>query len=326
MGMLINGTWCDEDRIWQDGAYRRAPSRFQGATTPDIVAALGETPERFCLIASDSCPWSHRVRLVLAIKGDDRLPVHLAHGPRLQGYAIAGGAPWRIPGTTETIHHLHQLYSHGDPCHTGRVTVPVLWDAQERRIVSNESADVVAALDAAIGDVTLAPPDLAEAMARLDGWLYDSLANGVYRAGFARSQAAFDAAARGVFDALDWLNGHLRRSRCLHGTILTLSDLRLLPTLVRFDLVYHFQFGCSRRRLRDLDALWAYARDLYAAPRVRRTVDFPTIVQASYHNDGGRTPPLVPALPDIPWDAPHDRDALGPLCVMTRRGDAIPLR
>ncbi|TFL16626.1 glutathione S-transferase C-terminal domain-containing protein [Jannaschia formosa] len=320
MGMLIDGKWSEEDRIWSEGGYKRATSPFQGANDEPVVDRLRRTPERFLLIASDSCPWSHRARLVLAVKRMDALPVHLAHGARVEGYALAGGDHWKIPGTEREIRHLHELYAHGHPRHTGRSTVPVLWDVEAGMIVSNESADILLAFDRAFGDTTLAPPGLEAAMAETDAHIYDTLNNGVYKAGFARSQANFDAAAEGVFETLLWLERRLARTRFLHGDLLTLSDLRLFPTLVRFDPVYHFLFGCSRLRVRDLPHVWGYVRDLISDPGIRSTVDFPRMVEPAYLNDGRSASPILPSLPEIDWDAPHDRDAYGPARMAARDG------
>ncbi|MDG4647903.1 glutathione S-transferase C-terminal domain-containing protein [Roseibacterium sp. SDUM158017] len=324
MGMLIGGVWSEEDRIWSDGAYVRSESAFRGAMKRETITALRQEPDRFLLIASESCPWSHRTRLVLAVKDVDAVAVHLAHGPRVEGYSIAGGAPWTVPGTDRSIRHLHQLYSLGHPDHTGRATVPVLWDKVASRIVSNESSDIVVAFDQAFGETTLAPRGLERASRQTDDRIYNTLNNGVYKAGFAKSQEAFDVAAQGVFDTLAWLDQRLATSRFLHGNVLTLSDLRLFPTLVRFDLIYHFLFGCSRYRLRDLPSIWGYARDLFSHPGIRATVNFPPMIEAAYCNDGRTGHSLRPCLPEIDWDFPHDRDALGTPWIQRRDGELVP--
>jgi putative glutathione S-transferase len=229
-----------------------------------------------------------------------------------------------VPGSDRSIHHLHELYTLGHPGHTGRATVPVLWDKKAHRVVSNESSDIVLAFDRAFGDVTLSHPALKTTAEALDSRIYDALNNGVYRAGFARSQDAFDAAANDVFDMLTWLDWRLARSRFLHGSVLTLSDIRLFPTLVRFDLIYHFLFGLCRLRVRDLPHVWGYTRDLLAHPGIRTTVDIPQMVEAAYLNDSRTSTPVVPTLPGINWDEPSGRDVLGAACLATRDGALIP--
>lgn len=339
MGMLIDGVWSDEDRVIQDGAYRRPASGFGGKIDAATIAGLRGSPGRFHLIASSSCPWSHRAMLVRRLKGLAAcVPMQIAGGERVQGYPANGGAGWTVPGTATTIVHLHQLYTLSDPGFTGRVTVPALWDARERRIVSNESAKIIRAFDAAPAgagptgtgpagegpDFTLVPGRLRGAIDDLNRRLYDGLSNAVYRAGFAEAQPAYDAAVAEVFDTLDWLEARLSGQRYLHGAVLTETDWRLFPTLVRFDAIYHVLFRCARRRLADYPALWAYARDLHGWAGVAETVDFDIMRAASHRSDRTNNPTgIVAVAPDVDWLAPHTREALGPAQIMSRTGEPV---
>ena len=268
MGMLINGVWREQDRLTHRGAFVRRPGAFAGAIDQGVVEAMAAEPGRFCLIGSWSCPWSHRTMLIRQLKGLQAvLPLHMTGGERVEGYPANFGKPWRVPGGERTIRHLHQLYTLSDPAVTGRSTVPVLWDSQQQRIVSNESAAIARALDAVASpgaEFTLAPAGLALEMAELNDAIYRDLSNGVYRAGFARSQSAYDEAVTAVFSMLEALEQRLADRRYLLGAVVTEVDWRLFATLVRFDLDYVPHSGCGRRRLVEYPHLWDYARDLYS--------------------------------------------------------------
>ena len=327
MGMVIDGRWSAEDRSIEAGAFVRRASVHDGAIGPEIVDAIAAAPGRFHLIASLSCPWSHRTMLARALKGlADAVPLQIAGGRRIEGYPVNGGAPWRVPGATVDIVHLHELYTLSDPDYTGGATVPVLWDSEAQTIVSNESARIMRALDAVRPlrtelDFTLVPGDLRSSVERLNAHFHERLSNAVYRAGLAQRQNAYESAVADVFETLDGLDGRLGNRRFLFGSMLSETDLRLFPTLVRFDAVYHTHFRCTRRRLVDYPTLWAYARDLFALPGVAATVDFDVIREGYYRNDGVHNPfGIVGVQPDADWTAPHDRDALGPIEIALRDG------
>lgn len=330
MGMMIAGRWREEERRFADGAFVRTASVYGGELAPDTVAALGRQPGRFHLVASLSCPWSHRALIVHRLKGLARaVPLQIAGGPRVEGYAVNGGAPWQVPGAGARIVHLHELYALSDPGYTGRVTVPLLWDARTRRIVSNESARIVRAFDArpaAAGalDVTLVPEDLRDDIDALNARLDRDLCNGVYRAGLARRQSAYEEAVAAVFAMLDELEARLGRRRYLMGATVSEADWRLFPTLARFDAAYHGHFRCTRRRLVDYPALWAYARDLFAWRGVAETVDLAAIREGYYRNDGDHNPyGIVAVAPDADWREPHGREALGPARLALRGGGTV---
>ena len=331
MGMLVEGIWNDEDRTIRDGAYVRPASPYGEPLDAATVAAIADAPSRFHLIASLSCPWSHRAMLTRALKSlGDVVPLHIAGGPRTEGYRVgAPDGPWTAPGDGREIVHLHQLYALADPDYTGRATVPVLWDAEDGRIVSNESVHILRGLDqvASEGDEpdwTLRPPDLAEAIDDLASRVQAGLSNGVYRAGKARRQDAYDAAVEEVFATLDTLEHELSKARYLHGDVLTETDLRLWPTLARFDAVYHGHFKCARRRLADYPNLWGYARDVMAWRGVAATFDERAIRAAYYGEDRDLNPfGIVAAAPALDWTASHDRARLGPATIASRDGRRI---
>jgi putative glutathione S-transferase len=326
MGMLLNGVWSEQDAVIQDGAFIRTPSSHESPITEGTIAAIAAEPGRFTLIASMSCPWSQRTLLVRAVKGLSNLvPIHVASGPRIEGYPVAAGAEWTPPGLGRPIVHMHQLYAASDPNFTGRVTVPVLWDSVAKVIVSNDSTQIMQALDAVTGaglpDFTLRPAALAAEIDELNAFIYEGLSNAVYRAGFAEKQAAYDAAVASVFETLQSLEDRLAQRRYLLGPGLTEADLRLFPTLVRFDAVYAILARCSLRRLVDHPNLWAYARDLVAWPKVADTVDMDALRQGAYEADRTHNPfGIIAIAPDVDWQLPHGREVLGPAQVFSNSG------
>lgn len=330
MGMIVDGKWTEEDRIIANARYVREDSAFGASLDSQCLVQLQAEPQRFHLIASASCQWSQRAIIARVLKGwAHRIPLTLAHGPRIEGYAVNGGNDWTVPGSGRTIRHLHQLYTIGHPDYTGRATVPILWDCREQRIISNESARIFEALD------SLAPPSGSPAFnfgsAHLDPGtktlmdrIHVGLSDGVYRAGFAQSQAAYDEAVTDVFATLDLLEKRLGQRRYLGGSAVTVADWFLFTTLVRFDCVYHVLHRCCRRRLVDYPNLWAYARDLYSWRGVDATVDFEAIRTASYVNDTAVNPfGIVALMPDADWREPHDRERFGPAQVLLENGGTL---
>jgi glutathionyl-hydroquinone reductase len=336
MGSLIAGVWSDADNIMDAGAYVRAPSVFNQALSAGIIAAMAAQPGRFHLIASWSCPWSHRTMLVRRLKGlEKQIPLHITGGKRVEGYPANSGRPWQVPGSNKQIVHLHQLYSLSHPQYSGRATVPVLWDSQALRIVSNESASIVRALDAvrqndlAIGsdrslvggrDFCLAPGSLAAEIDELNGYIYQHLSNAIYRAGKAQSQSAYEEAVGQVFACMDWLENRLGGQRFLLGAAITEADWLLFPTLVRFDLDYVMHSRCSYKRLLDYPHLWAYARDLYRWPGIAETINFEAI-----HLSNVVEGSVIPVMPCVDWSAPQQRAALGPVSVYLRTGENLEI-
>lgn len=329
--MLIDGSWRDEDQTIRDGAYIRPTSTFAKPLDDRTVRSIASTPGRFHLIASLSCPWSHRSTLTRAVKGlEKHIPLHIAGGPRIQGYRIgAAEKKWTVPGTDHHIEHLHELYTLADPAYTGRATVAVLWDAELRTIVSNESVHILRGLDKVSllneSEWTLRPHSVAKEIDDLADLVQRELSNAVYRAGKARRQEVYQEAVDEVFRTLDLLETRLETTRYLHGQAIAETDLRLWPTLVRFDLVYYGHFKCARRRLSDYPNLWAYTRDILSLSGVAATFDPDAIRSAYYGEDIDLNPTRVVAVaPDLDWSASHHRNKFGHSKVWCRDGRLAP--
>ncbi len=326
MGALIDGKWTEEsDKLFQRGRFIREASSYDGPFPDTVINSILNAEGRYILVVSLSCPWSHRVALVRSVKNlPPILPLVIATGPRLQGYALEGDT---IPGLKgHGIRHLHQLYTLSNPLYSGRPTVPLLWDTQDRKIICNDSAQMMRSLDRVRDslNMTLIPPPQQHRINSLNTRIHSGLSNAVYRAGLARSQAAYEDAVHHVFSTLDFLDEQLRQSRYLCGDLLTESDLQLFATLVRFDAVYASHFRCTRKRLTDYASLWPYARDLYSLPGVTETIDFPAILGGYYSNDGDHNPyGIIAELPMINWDAVHDREKLGTTRIWHREDGPI---
>ena len=315
MGMLIEGRWSEDEREIADGCYHRASSVYAGDISAELADGLTQGHGRYWLIASMSCQWSQRTLITRGLKSlQDRIPLQIAFGPRLQGYAVNGGKDWQLPGSNNRIQHLHQLYSQSDAGYTGSVTVPLIWDSLEQRILSNESARIQRAFDALpdAADLQLVPSSLVDEIDALNADIHANFSNAVYEAGFAQSQAAYDDAVDRVFCQMDRLEARLSRQRFLFGDVFTEADVNLFSTLVRFDSVYYLLHRCSKRRLVDYPNLWAYSRDLYSWPEIAATVDFDVIRQGSYQNDTQNNPfRIVAAAPQADWSAPQQRAQSG---------------
>jgi putative glutathione S-transferase len=326
MGLLVEGVWRDQgyDTAASGGRFVRKDSAFRNWITPDGApgpsgrGGFKAEPGRYHLYVSLACPWAHRTLIVRALKGlEGAVGVSVVHWlMREHGWTFAEG-PGTVPDTVNGSAFLHQVYTAADPGYTGRVTVPVLWDKQDGTIVSNESAEIIRMLGSAFDGVGAAPGDhypepLRPEIDALNARVYDTVNNGVYKAGFATTQAAYEEAVGPLFETLGWLDARLVDRRFLLGDALTEADIRLWTTLVRFDPVYVGHFKCNLRRLVDLPNLWAYTRDVYALPGVAGTVDFEHI-KRHYHESHRALNPtgIVPAGPALDFTAPHGRERLG---------------
>ena len=330
MGMIVNGKWTEEDKIFKNGEYIRQVSTHNEEICDEIINAIYEQPGRFHLITSWSCPWSHRANLIRQIKGlSPYVRLHVTGGKRVQGYPANNGNKWQVPGSERKIIHLHELYTLNDLSYTGRSTVPVLWDSFTLKVVSNESSKIIRAFDAVTikqsnslinRDFTLIPDNILTSIDALNEQIYHCLSNGVYRARFAQSQHAYEEAVKQVFGMLEVLDTRLASNRYLFGDVITESDWCLFPTLVRFDIDYHLHSGCSQLRLTDFPNLWGYARDLYSIDGVSKTVNFQAIHLSNYIDSV-----VVPLMPVHDWNTPHNRDEIGKRCVMSRIGEKFAL-
>jgi glutathionyl-hydroquinone reductase len=322
VGLLVEGRWVDQ---WYDtkssgGRFVRNDAPFRNWVTPD--GAPGPTGRggfkaqagRYRLYVSYACPWAHRTLIYRAIKGlTDAIALSVVHWRMLEnGWTFEDG-PGVIPDPEVGAAFLHQIYTAARPDYSGRVTVPVLWDRETRTIVNNESSEIIRMLDRAFDGVGAVPGDhrpaaLAGDIDALNARIYDTVNNGVYKAGFATTQAAYDEAVGPLFDTLDWLDVLLADRRYLTGDRPTEADWRLLPTLLRFDLVYVGHFKCDRRRIVDYPNLWPYTRDLFQVPGVAATFDVDHARRHYYESHRNINPTgIVPVGPALDFHAPHGR-------------------
>ena len=322
MGSLVDGKWQRGDvaKTSASGHFERGDSTLRHWVTPDGSAGptgragFAAEPGRYHLYVSLACPWASRTLIMRAWKKlEPLITLSVTHWHMGEdGWTFEPGEGV-IPDPVHGATHLHQLYTHAEPHYTGKVTVPVLWDKQQDTIVSNESADIVRMFNSAFArvgaaDVDFYPSALRAEIDAVNERVYNTLNNGVYRAGFAKSQEAYEEAARGVFETLDWLEQRLARTRFVVGDTPTEADVRLFTTLVRFDAVYHGHFKCNVRRLVDYANLFAYARAIYQLPGVASTVSFEHIKRHYYTSHPAINPSrIVPVGPQIDWNEPTRR-------------------
>lgn len=326
MGLLIEGVWHDQ---WYDtkssgGRFERQRSAFRhwvtadGRAGPTGEGGFAAAPGRYHLYVSLACPWAHRTLIMRALKGlESIISVSAVHWRmREHGWTFEHG-PGVIPDPVHGARCLYEVYVAADPKYSGRVTTPVLWDRSRGTIVNNESAEIIRMFNSAFDGLGAKPGDYYPAELRdeidaLNERIYATLNNGVYRAGFATTQAAYEEAVAPLFDTLDWLETRLADRRYLCGNRLTEADVRLLPTLLRFDLVYHGHFKCNLRRLVDYPSLWAYTRDVLHTPGVAGTFDAVHAKRHYYESHLQINPSgIVPLGPVLDFDAPHGRERLG---------------
>jgi putative glutathione S-transferase len=321
MGLLIDGVWQarEEDRS-ASGRFERPSSVFRNWVTPDGRPGptghdgFAAAPGRYHLYVSLACPWAHRTLIARVLKGlESIVSISVTHWLMAeQGWTFAP-AEGVIPDPLFNSRYLHEIYSRADSQYSGRVTVPVLWDRHTQTIVNNESAEIIRMFNSAFDGVGAKPGDyypvpLREEIDLVNGRIYEAINDGVYKAGFATTQAAYEEAVATLFDAFDWLEDRLSRSRFLCGDNLTEADIRLFTTLLRFDLVYAYIFKCNVRRLIDYKHLWAYTRDMYQWPGIAGTVDFSHIKQHYYLSHNSLNPTgIVAAGPLLDFDTPAER-------------------
>lgn len=311
MGRLVEGIWHDEwyDTESNDGAFVREDAGFRHSI--EAEGRFAAESGRYHLFVSLACPWAHRTLIMRKLKGlEPHIGVTSVHPHMLaEGWVYAPAEP--LYGLTRH----HQLYTRAKADYTGRVTVPVLWDRKEETIVNNESAEIIRLFNSAFDGLTgntddYYPPALRAEIDRINARVYDEVNNGVYKAGFATTQKAYEQACQSLFAALDWLEALLAERRYLAGSQITEADWRLFTTLIRFDPVYHGHFKCNIRRLQDFPNLAGYTRELYQQPGVAETVDFWHIKQHYYYSHDMINPTrVVPLGEGMDLDQPHGRDA-----------------
>ena len=324
MGLLVEGKWQDQ---WYDtgatgGRFVRRESQFRNWVTPGGSAGPsgqgGYKAEagRYHLYVSLACPWAHRALIFRKLKGlEDLISISVVHWlMREEGWTFAPG-PGVVPDIINGARVLHEVYTRANPTYSGRVTVPVLWDKATDSIVNNESSEIIRMLGSAFDGIGATPGNyypqaLRDEIDAVNARVYDTVNNGVYKAGFATTQAAYEEAVGPLFDTLDCLDERLGRQRYLCGSAVTEADWRLFTTLIRFDAVYVGHFKCNRRRIVDYPNLSGYLRELYQWPGIAGTVDFSHIKGHYYQSHTTINPSgVVPVGPDLDLDLgiPHGR-------------------
>ena len=286
---------------------------MDGSPGPSGTGGFTAAAGRYRLYVSHACPWAHRTLIFRTLKGlQDMISVSVVHWfMGKSGWTFAGS---KIPDTVNNAEFLHQVYTAANPDYTGRTTVPVLWDKCRRTIVSNESSEIIRMFNSAFGGVganadDYYPKALREEIDAINERVYRTVNNGVYRAGFATAQDAYEEAVVPLFESLDWLEDRLSRQRYLAGPATCEADWRLATTLFRFDPVYVGHFKCNLKRIADYPNLAAYTRDLYQQPGIAETVRLDHIKAHYYHSHESINPNrIIPAGPEIDYAAPHDRD------------------
>ncbi|MCX8282352.1 glutathione S-transferase family protein [Phyllobacterium sp. 0TCS1.6C] len=320
MGVLVDGVWHDQ---WYDtkssgGRFIRSQSQFRnwitadGSPGPNGSGGFEPEPGRYHLYVSYACPWAHRTLIFRALKGLEE-QVSFSVVDHFMG---ADGWTFRIRDGATGDHlfgydYLHQVYTRADAGYSGRVTVPVLWDKKRDTIVSNESAEIIRMFNSAFGDngsPDFYPAELRSQIDEINAIIYPNINNGVYRAGFATTQEAYEEAFTQLFSTLDEVEARLSGQRYLVGDRLTEADWRLFTTLLRFDPVYVGHFKCNRQRIADYPNLSNYLRDLHQVEGVAPTVNM-LHIKAHYYGSHRTINPtgIIPLGPDIDNGAPHDR-------------------
>ena len=319
MGKLIDGQWSN-DRYKADdkGHFVREETKFRGMVTADGSSGFRAEPGRYHLYVSLACPWAHRTLVARALKRlETAISISVVHPHMGDNGWEFGDFPGSSPDALHGASYLYQVYTRAKADYSGRVTVPVLWDKQTESIVCNESRLILRMLsrqfDAFAGAQRELCPVAQEAAidAEIDA-LYGPVNNGVYRAGFAVKQGAYETAVRELFSALDGYEARLDKQRFLLGAELTEADICFFTTLLRFDPVYHYHFKCNLRRLSDYPALFGYLRDLYQTPGVAETCNVEHIKQHYFTSHPNVNPTrIVPVGPVIDLTGRHDRERFG---------------
>jgi len=325
MGLLVDGQW---HTTWYDttssgGRFQRTAAQFRNWITANGdpgssgIGGFKAAANRYHLYVSLACPWAHRTMIFRVLKGlESMISMSVVN-------AFMGDEGWTfqpgdgvVPDSIHNANHLYEVYLAADPTYTGRVTVPVLWDKETHTIVSNESAEIIRMFNSAFdgcgakeGDFY--PAHLAVQIDEINEKVYHTVNNGVYRAGFATTQEAYDEAVGEVFATLDAIDERLSSQRYLVGGVVTEADWRLFTTLVRFDPVYVGHFKCNRKRIVDYPNLWGYVRDLYQYPGIADTVNIGYIKSHYYRSHEMVNPTrIVPIGPDIDFERPHGRERM----------------
>ena len=310
MGLLVNGEWVDEDSVptSSDGSFIRVSSGIKNKISKEPNSKYLPTAGRYHLYAIPSCPWAHRTLITRKLKNLDNIISFSFLDPNRNNKG------WEFPNDSDPevsygFKYLYELYAKSDPTYTGRVSVPVLWDKETQTIVSNDSSEIIVMLNNEFEGIDYYPENLRTEIDQINEFVYDKVNNGVYKAGFAKKQEAYDQAVTELFDALNVLEQRLNNQRFLVRNLLTLADVRLVTTLIRFDIVYVVYFKCNLRRLVDYPNLWNYTKDVFQIPGISETADINKIKNYYFQSSGNINPTrIVPKGPLIDFFAPHDRN------------------
>ena len=315
MGLIINGQWVDQwyDSDQTNGQFERQDSRFRHQISSDKNSRYPVEAGRYHLYVSLACPWAHRTLIFRRLKQlEDVISVSVVQPEMLEN-------GWQFGEHGDPLYqqdYLYQLYLKAAPDYQGRVTVPVLWDKKTQTIDNNESSDIIRIFNSAFNQLTnnrddYYPENLQADIDKINDKVYHSINNGVYRAGFATSQLAYNEAFEALFSSLDWLEQLLGTSRYLVGDKITEADWRLFTTLIRFDAIYHGHFKCNRNQLREFHHISNYVRELYQIKGVAQTVDLDYSKIHYYASHSTINPTLiVPRGPSHNFNAPHNRAQL----------------
>lgn len=326
MGILVDGKWLDDEKgryHGSKGQFNRPDSPIRswitqdGSPGPTGEAGFKAEANRYHLYVAINCPWAHRTIIFRLLKKLEDLisisyvkPVRGAEGWMFDNrLAIHNDSLYRST-------YLHELYTRSYLDYTGRVSVPMLWDKHQNRMVNNESSEIIRMFNSEFNALTdekydYYPEHLRDEIDSINELIYKGINNGVYRAGYARTQAAHEEAVIPLFETLDILERRLQNQRYLIGNHITEADWRLFPTLVRFDAAYVGAFKCNIRQLRDYPNLWAYTRDLYQLPGISTTIDIQAYKDGYYAKSKDRNPlGIVPLGPSLNFDLPHGREKM----------------
>lgn len=323
MGLLVKGQWVDQwyDTDANDGEFARSESQFRnwvtkdGSAGPTGDAGFKAEAGRYHLYVSLACPWAHRVLILRRLKGlESMISVSVVNPLMAEHGWTFDEAPGVISDPIINARYMYQIYTATDPNYSGRVTIPVLWDKQQHCIVNNESAELIRMLNSAFDDIGATPGDyyphaLRGDIDKFNAKIYPNVNNGVYKAGFATTQRAYEQAVMPLFATLDELDQHLSHHRYLAGEQITEADWRLFTTLIRFDTVYYSHFKCNIKRITDYPNLSGYLRELYQWPGIKDTINMAHIKQHYYRSHLNINPiGIVPVGPDLDLERPHGRE------------------
>jgi glutathionyl-hydroquinone reductase len=313
MGQLIDGEWHAEPlAVGGSGEFVRPASIFRNWVRAGDGPDFPALPGRYHLYVARACPWCHRTMIARVAKRLESI-VSISY---VEPFVFDHGWTFARPDPLTGVRYIHELYSQADPLYTGRATLPILWDRESNTIVNNESADIIRMFNGEFDEITnevtnYYPEAYSKEIDEVNARVYGTVNDGVYRAGFATSQSAYETAVQLLFESLDWLEDRLQRQRYLVGQMLTEADWRLFPTLVRFDAVYYGHFKCNLRHVYEYPALWGYTREIHQLPGIAATVSIDEYKMHYYGSHRNLNPAgIIPLGPALDFSTPHGRERL----------------